>query len=133
MSKVVQLDPASVEAVARRVLELIRAEHALGAPAGELLTAAQVSRRHRVDRSWVYAHAAELGALRLGDGPKPRLRFDPERVRRALSATPANEESGVRVRPRAVDIAALVPDSLEALPERWRAAAGAPEGSDAAA
>lgn len=29
-----------------------------------------------VEREWVYEHAAELGARRLGDGPRPRLRFD---------------------------------------------------------
>lgn len=33
-----------------------------------------------VERAWVYDHAAELGALTLGTGPKPRLRFDPDAV-----------------------------------------------------
>jgi hypothetical protein len=42
-----------------------------------LLTAAEVAARFSVDRSWVYAHARELGVLRIGDGPRPRLRFDP--------------------------------------------------------
>ena len=34
-----------------------------------------------VGADYVYDHDAELGAQRLGDGPKPRLRFDSERVR----------------------------------------------------
>jgi hypothetical protein len=42
-----------------------------------LLTAADVARRFSVTRSWVYAHARELGVVRIGDGPRPRLRFDP--------------------------------------------------------
>ena len=42
-----------------------------------LLSASQVAARLGVDRSWVYAHADELGAIRLGDGPRPRLRFVP--------------------------------------------------------
>jgi hypothetical protein len=46
----------------------------LGLP---LLTAADVAWRFNVDRSWIYAHARELGVVRIGDGPRPRLRFDP--------------------------------------------------------
>lgn len=48
-----------------------------GAP---LLTAAQVARRLNVTRGWVYHHADELGALRLGDGPRARLRFDADLI-----------------------------------------------------
>jgi hypothetical protein len=29
-----------------------------------------------VSRAWVYAHSGELGATRLGEGSRPRLRFD---------------------------------------------------------
>lgn len=42
-----------------------------------LLTAAEVAARFRVDRGWVYAHARELGVVKIGAGPRPRLRFDP--------------------------------------------------------
>ena len=41
-----------------------------------LLTAAEVAERLHVSRAYVYEHASELGALRLGDGPKAHLRFD---------------------------------------------------------
>jgi len=39
-----------------------------------------------VDRGWVYAHAAELKAIRLGTG-RGRLRFDLDEVRRVLQTT----------------------------------------------
>jgi hypothetical protein len=84
VSELVQLDPESIEAVARRVAELLRGEKP--AAAGELLTAADVARRHGISRDWIYANAVQLGAVRLGNGPRPRLRFDPERVAAALGA-----------------------------------------------
>jgi hypothetical protein len=46
--------------------------------------AAQAARTLGVDRSWVYAHAAQLGAIRLG-GPRGRLRFDLQQLRRKLA------------------------------------------------
>jgi hypothetical protein len=39
-----------------------------------------------VDRAWVYQHATELGAHRLGNGPKARLRFRLEDVDAALTS-----------------------------------------------
>jgi hypothetical protein len=54
--------------------------------AGEvLIDAREVARRHGIDRAWVYAHADELGVVRLGSGSRPRLRFDPAVVREALT------------------------------------------------
>jgi hypothetical protein len=50
----------------------------------QLLDAAAVARMLGVTRGWVYEHAAELGAIRLGAGSRPRLRFDPLRVGMAL-------------------------------------------------
>ena len=83
----VRLDGASVEPVARRVVELLHGEGR--APAPNLVDAAEIARRFAVRRSWVYQHADELGAIRLGqvtDGRKPRLRFNPQRVAEALDA-----------------------------------------------
>lgn len=51
-----------------------------------LLTAAEVARRFRVSPEWVRENAGRLGALRLGDGPRPRLRYYPARVAEELSA-----------------------------------------------
>jgi hypothetical protein len=46
-----------------------------------------------VDVSWVYAHADELGARRLGSGPKARLRFSLIEVDSRLTACVAGRES----------------------------------------
>lgn len=70
----IKLDPATVEAIARRVVELLARRSLTGEP--ELVDATQLARRLGVERSWVYTHAIELGAVRLGSGSKPRLRFD---------------------------------------------------------
>ena len=78
-------DAELVEAVARRVVELLR-ESGLDAPArSRLIEAPEAAERLGVSAEWVRDHALELGAVRLGDGPRPRLRFDPERVAEALN------------------------------------------------
>jgi len=46
-----------------------------------LWTARHVAAHCRVDVRFVYQHANELGCVRLGGGPRPRLRFDPRAVR----------------------------------------------------
>lgn len=81
--KEVRLAPESIEALALRLSELLdRAEEPAGADDGgpRMLTAAEVSRLWGISRRWIYENAEALGALRLGDGPRPRLRFDPEEV-----------------------------------------------------
>lgn len=40
-----------------------------------------------VDRAWVYDNASALGAIRLGTGPRARLRFDLDDVRRRLTCS----------------------------------------------
>ena len=80
-----------VDAIARRVIELLDASRGAGATAsaaeGEAcLTVSQVASRYRVSRSWVYAHQRELGAMRLGEGPRARLRFDAKVVADAVAA-----------------------------------------------
>jgi hypothetical protein len=79
------LDRATILAVAREVAVLLR--HS-AEPDDGMLTASQVAARFNVERSWVYAHAEELGVVRLGDGPRPRLRFDAASVAQRLVATP---------------------------------------------
>jgi hypothetical protein len=44
--------------------------------ARRLMTVAEVAKCLRVNAKWVYAHQHRLGAIKLGDGPKARLRFD---------------------------------------------------------
>jgi hypothetical protein len=59
----VKLDSQTVEVIARRVVELLQA-NAVEGPG--LVDAAELARRFGVDRSWVYTHAIELGAVKLG-------------------------------------------------------------------
>jgi hypothetical protein len=77
----IKLDPQTVDAIARRMVELLEAK---GLQKRELVDAAELARMFGIERTWVYSHAIELGAVKLGSGPKPRLRFDPEMAARAL-------------------------------------------------
>jgi hypothetical protein len=45
-----------------------------------LVDAGEIARIYGKTRSWVYEHAGELGAIRLGTGSRPRLGFSPARV-----------------------------------------------------
>jgi hypothetical protein len=71
-----EADPGLVDAVARRVVELLREEGAVSREGPRLLTVAAVSQEFGVSTDWVYANAGPLGAIRLGSGPRARLRFD---------------------------------------------------------
>jgi excisionase family DNA binding protein len=50
----------------------------------ELLTVAETATVLRVGRSWVYQHAAELRAVKLGSGRTAPLRIPRDEVRRLL-------------------------------------------------
>jgi hypothetical protein len=45
-----------------------------------LVDARTLAHRLNVSRAFVYEHSAELGAIPLGTGSRPRLRFDVERA-----------------------------------------------------
>lgn len=77
----VDLSPVSIEAIARRVVELL--EEQRPTPSG-LLSVSELAKHLKLNRSWVYEHATDLGAIRLGDGPKARLRFDLQTTTEAL-------------------------------------------------
>lgn len=64
------------EVAARRTLQLLRNEGLVG----EMLTAAEVAARLKVERAWVYRHREELGSVRLGAGPNAPIRFPAERI-----------------------------------------------------
>jgi hypothetical protein len=83
------------------------------APA-ELIDAAGVARRFGVTAEWVRDHRDELGVIRLGDGPRPRLRFDAETVAEELRRRSQSEHSPV------VDLTAPAAD--QAHPGAGRAA-----------
>lgn len=75
----VRLDPESIEALARRLAELL-ADRQPQRPEHALISAEAVAERWGVSRRWVYEHAERLGACRIGAGSRPRLRFDPDQV-----------------------------------------------------
>jgi predicted DNA-binding transcriptional regulator AlpA len=90
------LSSQDIEVIAQRVAELIRDP----APAPvRYVDARRVAEVLGVDREWVYAHARQLGAVRLG-GPNGRLRFDLEHVRQALADKPVTESQPARPRGR---------------------------------
>jgi hypothetical protein len=75
---------AIAEATAARLAEIVS-----GTPGTfALVDARQLARDLGVSLDYVYAHATELGAMRLGSGPKARIRFDLDRARQALEARP---------------------------------------------
>lgn len=85
----IHLDPQMVEAIARRVVELLGGG-VQNEESARLVDASAVARELGVERDWVYAHAKDLGAVRLG-GPQGRLRFDLQTIRERLGqggATP---------------------------------------------
>jgi len=88
----IKLDPQATEAIARKVVELLEKR---GLQRRELVDAAELARRLGIERSWVYSHAIELGAVKLGSGAKPRLRFDPEVATRVLRRVGEGQAAGV--------------------------------------
>jgi hypothetical protein len=69
-------DPAFVDAVARRVVDMLREEGEVPLDGPRLMTVAQVRDEFGVSADWLYANAEALGVIRLGSGPRARLRFD---------------------------------------------------------
>jgi hypothetical protein len=58
-----------------------------------LVDAAAVADYLGVERGWVYEHAGELRARRLGSGPRARLRFSLADVDQALTSCLTGRES----------------------------------------
>ena len=80
--RLLAFDVGELEAVAQRLAELVAyAPRTVG-----LVDAQDLAEQLGVDRDWVYANAERLGAIRLGTGPRARLRFDVEQAREALAA-----------------------------------------------
>jgi hypothetical protein len=91
------LSDSDVEAIAEATAVKL-AEIVSGTPGTfALVDARQLARDLGVSLDYVYAHATELGAMRLGSGPKARIRFDLDRARQALE-TRAGRTNGRRTR-----------------------------------
>lgn len=85
-------DGELVEAVARRVVELLREEGYVsprGGPA--LLTTRQVAEKLGHSTDWVRQHRHELG-VRPGTGTRPRLLFDALAVTRYVTLGPVDND-----------------------------------------
>jgi hypothetical protein len=106
------LDATDVEAIAQRTAELIAARSA--EPQARYLDAAQLADALGVRRDWVYAHARELGGIRLG-GVRGRLRFDLRQALRSRECRCAPREA-VRSVSRASRRRARPPAGVDLLP-----------------
>jgi hypothetical protein len=73
-----QVDADLIEAIARRVAELIAEPAPTELP--ELIDAAEVARRLGIHRATVYRHPRRYGGEKISDGPKGRWRFDPTKI-----------------------------------------------------
>lgn len=116
---------ALAAAVAERVVERLRDEAVPPSEPTALLDARALAARLGVSVSYVYANSGKLGARRLGNGPRARLRFDLERALEAHASapgctTPAAPQAAAKRRPR------RAASSLELLPIRGRAARATP-------
>ena len=88
-----RLDPESIEALACRLAELLSPRET-PRPRAQLITAEEVAQWWGIGRRWVYDHADDLGARRLGGGRRPRLRFDPDEVAERLGEPGVRDEDG---------------------------------------
>jgi len=91
-----RLDPESIEALATRLAEILATGPEAPSDNDEdgMISAARVAELWEVQRRWVYEHRDDLGAVELGKGPRPRLRFDPEVVAERLGAPRAGRNGG---------------------------------------
>jgi hypothetical protein len=128
----VHLDAASVEAVARRVVELLdMRERLAGARWGDAHAVAAIVGR---SAEWVRDHARELGGKPVGNGPRPRWTFDLEAARErgatlssskgSQAATPGATGLRRRRRPPVRRSAQPVPEN-----DPDRSARGVPDGT----
>lgn len=94
----VKLTPSEIDAIVGRVAELLQSRRTAcpARPGPRLVTAAEVARWCGVERSWVYAHAEELGARKIGTGERPRLRFDRAEVSERIAALSGSQTGSGR-------------------------------------
>ena len=92
-----RLHPDNVEALARRVAELLGGTPA-PRPVARLVDAQTLADLLSVSRATVYGHAVELGGRQLGSGGRSRWRFDAQIALAAWSARGASERSPAELR-----------------------------------
>jgi hypothetical protein len=84
----IELTPAQLDQLADRVAERLQQ-----APAVQYVDAATVASRLGLSRDAVYAKAADLGGVKISDGPRPRWRFDLDQALEAWSGGLVSERS----------------------------------------
>jgi hypothetical protein len=109
------LDRQDIEVLAVRVVELLRESDPQrnDDEPTDLIDAAAVARRLGISRATVYAKADQLGAIRLGNGKRARLRFDPARL-----PAPMPAQSNPSPQPRVRRLPRSARSSVELLPIR---------------
>jgi hypothetical protein len=86
--RAVAFDVEEIEAVAEHIADLVASSR----PKVGLVDARDLAEELGVARDWGYANAERLGGVRLGNGPRARLRFDIEKAREALAAGRQNDQ-----------------------------------------
>jgi hypothetical protein len=86
--RLVAFDVKEIEEVAEHIAELVASSRLKVGP----IDARDLAEELGVARDWVYANAERLGGVRLGNGPRARLRFDIEKAREALAAGRQNDQ-----------------------------------------
>jgi hypothetical protein len=81
-----ELTPHAIEQIAQRLAQLLHERSDTSSQPAQLLDPAQLARHLGVTRTWVYEHAHQLGAIRLGTGAKARLRFDLDTATTAIKS-----------------------------------------------
>jgi hypothetical protein len=136
-----EMSPDAIEQIAQRVAQLLRYEpesiEDRQTKSPELIDAEELAKRFGLTRAWVYENAGKLGAIPLSDGPRPRLRFDPETVASVLKSRrrrndPVVPVSDTSVRPPRPPRRRRTPSTVPLLPiheprsrglfSRWRPA-----------
>jgi len=92
VSEALRLSTKTIEVLADQVAERVAERLRQDGTVASMVSAAEVARRFGISRDYIYDHADELGAVRLGDGPRARLRFDSTKVAARL-AKPASPPS----------------------------------------
>jgi hypothetical protein len=103
-----------IEAIAERVVERLTERDKAPGTIG-LASAAQVARLYGVTPSWVYANKRRLGVVKLGDGPRARLRFDLKRVEQELRPRERSQVPAARGRKRGRPRKTMLPPGVELL------------------
>lgn len=81
-----EIGPETIERIAQRVAQLLADDAPLPSGPVGLIDASRLARHLGLSRAWVYEHARELGAIKVGSGPRARLRFDLATAKEALAA-----------------------------------------------